>query len=51
MSSYIVQGSEAPAFDQETLAMLVRAHPIPPPAQELSKGQPSLVAPVRLTII
>jgi outer membrane biosynthesis protein TonB len=33
MSSYIVQSSGSPALDQETLAMLVRAHPIPQPPQ------------------
>jgi outer membrane biosynthesis protein TonB len=42
MSSYIVQSSGSPALDQETLAMLVRAHPMP--------RQLSFVAPVRFTI-
>jgi len=32
----MVQSSGSPALDQETLAMLVRAHPMPRPPQELS---------------
>jgi protein TonB len=50
MSSSIVQSSGSPALDQEMLAMLVRAHPMPRPPQELSHSQLSFVAPVRFTI-
>jgi hypothetical protein len=36
MPGCILQSSGSPALDQETLAMLVRAHPMPRPPQEPS---------------
>src|SRR5258705_4908060 len=47
LSSRIVQSSGSAALDQETLAMLARAQPMPPPPDQISDAQLSFVVPVR----
>jgi len=47
LGSRIVQSSGSAALDQETLAMLARAQPMPPPPDQVSDAQLSFVVPVR----
>jgi periplasmic protein TonB len=47
LTSRIVQSSGSAALDQETLAMLSRAQPMPPPPDQISDAQLSFVVPVR----
>ena len=50
LASHIVQSSGSPALDQETLDMLTRAQPMPPPPQGTPDGALSFVVPVRFNI-
>jgi len=45
-----VESSGSPTLDQETLAMLVRAQPMPRPPGEVPDNQLSFVVPVRFNI-
>jgi protein TonB len=47
LSSRIVQSSGSTALDQETLAMLARAQPMPPPPDQISDAELNFVVPVR----
>jgi len=47
LSSRIVQSSGSTALDQETLAMLTRAQPMPQPPDQISDAELSFVVPVR----
>jgi protein TonB len=48
--SRIVQSSGAPELDQEALAMLARAQPVPRPPNRVSTSELSFVVPVRFNI-
>lgn len=48
--SSIVKSSGSPALDQETLAMLVRAQPLPRPPEQVSDAELTFVVPVRFNI-
>jgi periplasmic protein TonB len=50
LSSRIVQSSGSTALDNETLAMLARAQPMPRPPDQLADTQLTFVAPVRFNI-
>jgi len=50
LASHVVQSSGSPALDAETLAMLIRAQPMPPPPARLASGGLSFVVPVRFNI-
>ena len=50
LRSSIVQSSGSAALDQETLAMLVRAQPMPHPPDQLGDGELTFVVPVRFNI-
>jgi len=50
LTSRIVESSGSPTLDQETLAMLVRAQPMPRPPGEVPDNQLSFVVPVRFNI-
>ena len=50
LASRIVQSSGSATLDQETLAMLARAQPMPRPPDQLSDSQLSFVVPVRFNI-
>jgi periplasmic protein TonB len=50
LHSSIVQSSGSAALDQETLAMLVRAQPMPHPPDQLTDGELTFVMPVRFNI-
>jgi protein TonB len=50
LSSRIVQSSGSAALDNETLAMLARAQPMPRPPDGLADTQLTFVAPVRFNI-
>jgi periplasmic protein TonB len=50
LSSRILQSSGSPALDRETLEMLVRAQPMPPPPPNLPARELSFVVPVRFNI-
>jgi periplasmic protein TonB len=50
LRSSIVQSSGSAALDQETLAMLVRAQPMPRPPDQLIDGELTFVMPVRFNI-
>jgi protein TonB len=50
LSSRIVQSSGSATLDEETLAMLARAQPMPRPPERLSDGELSFVVPVRFTL-
>ena len=47
LSSRIVQSSGSTALDQETLAMLARAQPMPRPPDQISDAELTFVVPVR----
>jgi protein TonB len=47
LSSRIVQSSGSTALDQETLAILTRAQPMPRPPDQISDAELSFVVPVR----
>jgi protein TonB len=46
----IARSSGSSALDQETLAMLARAAPLPPPPPEVSGAEIAIVVPIRYTI-
>lgn len=50
LSSRIVQSSGSPLLDEETLAMLARAQPMPKPPGDAPDGALSFVVPVRFNI-
>jgi periplasmic protein TonB len=50
LSSHIVQSSGSPLLDQETLAMLARAQPMPTPPGKVPDSQLYFVVPVFFTI-
>jgi len=50
LTSRIVESSGSPTLDQETLAMLVRAQPMPRPPGEVPDSQLSFFVPVRFNI-
>jgi protein TonB len=50
LRSSIVQSSGSAALDQETLAMLVRAQPMPHPPEQMTDGELTFVMPVRFNI-
>jgi periplasmic protein TonB len=50
LTSHIVQSSGSPMLDQETLAMLARAQPMPRPPSEIPDNKLSFVVPVRFNI-
>jgi len=50
LSSRIVESSGSAALDQETLAMLARAQPMPRPPDELSGAELTFVVPVQFNI-
>jgi len=50
LTSRIMESSGSPTLDQETLAMLVRAQPMPRPPGEVPDNQLSFVVPVRFNI-
>jgi periplasmic protein TonB len=50
LRSHIVQSSGSTALDQETLAMLARAQPMPRPPDQLSDAELTFVVPVRFNI-
>ncbi len=50
LSSHIVQSSGSPELDQETLAMLARAQPMPKPPENVFDGELSFVVPIRFNI-
>jgi periplasmic protein TonB len=50
LRSSIVQSSGSVALDQETLAMLVRAQPMPRPPDVLPDGELTFVIPIRFNI-
>jgi periplasmic protein TonB len=50
LSSRIVQSSGSAALDNETLAMLARAQPMPRPPDQLADTQLTFVVPVRFNI-
>jgi protein TonB len=50
LSSRIVQSTGSPSLDEETLAMLVRADPMPKPPDGTPDGALSFVVPVRFFI-
>jgi periplasmic protein TonB len=50
LMSRIVQSSGSAALDQETLAMLARAQPMPRPPDQLADTQLTFVVPVRFNI-
>lgn len=50
LSSRIVQSSGSATLDQETLAMLARAQPMPRPPERVSDAELSFVVPVRFTL-
>lgn len=50
LRSSIVQSSGSAALDQETLAMLARAQPMPRPPDRLTDGELTFVMPVRFSI-
>jgi protein TonB len=50
LSSRIVESSGSAALDQETLAMLARAQPMPRPPDELSDAELTFVVPVRFNV-
>ncbi len=50
VSSRIVQSSGSAALDEETLAMLARAQPLPPPPSEVPDSELSFIVPVRFNI-
>lgn len=46
----IVHTSGSPLLDRETLAMLERAQPLPPPPPEMHDAQIAIVVPIRYNI-
>jgi protein TonB len=50
LASRIVHGSGSAALDEETLALLQRAQPFPPPPPELAGDRIDLVVPVRFDL-
>jgi periplasmic protein TonB len=50
LSSRIVQSSGSAALDNETLAMLARAQPMPRPPDQLASAELTFVVPVRFNI-
>jgi periplasmic protein TonB len=50
LSSRIVQSSGSATLDEETLAMLARAQPMPRPPEKVSDAELSFVVPVRFMI-
>jgi len=50
LRSRIVQSSGSTALDQETLAMLARAQPMPRPPDQLAEAELTFVVPVRFNI-
>jgi len=50
VASHIVRGSGYASLDQETLHMLQRAQPFPPPPTELSGERVDLIVPVRFNL-
>jgi len=50
LTSRIVQSSGSPMLDQETLAMLARAQPMPAPPSDIPDNKLSFVVPVRFNI-
>jgi protein TonB len=50
LNSRIVQSSGSAALDEETLALLARAQPMPRPPDEMRTRELSFVAPVRYNI-
>lgn len=50
VSSHIVQSSGSAALDNETLAMLARAQPMPRPPDQLTSAELTFVVPVRFNI-
>ena len=50
LSSRIVQSSGSEALDNETLAMLARAQPMPRPPDQLANAELTFVVPVRFNI-
>jgi len=50
LTSRIVQSSGSPMLDQETLAMLARAQPMPAPPSNISDNKLFFVVPVRFNI-
>jgi periplasmic protein TonB len=50
LSSRIVQSSGSPMLDEETLAMLTRAQPMPRPPEKMADTELSFVVPVRFTL-
>lgn len=50
LRSSIVQSSGSTALDQETLAMLARAQPMPRPPDQLSDAELTFVVPIRFNI-
>jgi protein TonB len=46
----IVQSSGSPELDQESLAMLIRAQPLPKPPNQVQSGALSFVVPIRFNI-
>ena len=50
LASHIVRGSGYASLDQETLQMLQRAQPFPPPPVELSGERVDLIVPVRFNL-
>jgi protein TonB len=49
-NAHIVRGSGSEMLDRETLAMVERAQPLPPPPPELPGTQISIVVPIRYNI-
>ena len=50
LSSHIVQSSGSSLLDQETLAMLIRAQPMPRPPAQVADAELSFIVPVRFTL-
>jgi periplasmic protein TonB len=50
VTSHIVRGSGYASLDQETLQLLQRAQPFPPPPAELSGERVDLIVPVRFNL-
>jgi protein TonB len=50
LRSSIVQSSGSAMLDQETLAMLARAQPMPRPPDQLTDGELTFVMPIRFDI-
>ena len=48
--SHLVQSSGAAELDQEALAMLTRAQPMPRPPDRVTSSQLSFVVPIRFNI-